>query len=192
MTLFRDSWVGAFLNYEIKTNEGVVQFVSKKDDTWMNNRFTLYIQLPGMMRHYFLPQSDWERVPGYTQSRFIQSSVLSFVTNGFQTKSFPYSKSALYTTPFFLSFNSMSHDPNYLKFESFLKPNTNECILAMLVFNDDTDKFESIFSPLISLSSLKSLVLSNRLEFILTDANKNIVNLANHSQLFVSITVDPI
>jgi hypothetical protein len=76
---------------------------------------------------------------------------------------------------------------NYFVFENFFQPNIKNTILCLLSYNDDLDKFTPIFSPGIILSSLKSLLFNNNIEFILVDSNQTKVEVGDLCQLFISL-----
>jgi hypothetical protein len=76
-------------------------------------------------------------------------------------------------------------------FTNFLKPNSETTILAMLLYNETDDVFVPQFLPDIILPYLKNLSLNNVLEFKLYDADLNQVQIADSSQLFVTLALMP-
>jgi hypothetical protein len=58
----------------------------------------------------------------------------------------------------------------------------------MLVYNEFDNMFTVQFSPGITLPYLNSLSFTNCLEFNLFDSNQKQVEIADNSQLFVSVT----
>jgi hypothetical protein len=187
--LYRNSWVGQYFNYDVKSEDGVVFFWSKTKksivDTYRIQTLTL---IPKNSRPYFLPKSDWSKYSDEDGDVFVETSVLSNVPHGFKTKPFPSAKSLVYKSPFFLVFRAPpSVNSNYLLFTSFDKPNSENCILAMLIYNENEDIFVSQFSPGITLPYLQSLTLNNKLEFKLFDSESKQVQISNLSQIFICL-----
>jgi hypothetical protein len=61
----------------------------------------------------------------------------------------------------------------------------------MLLYNETDDMFIPQFLPEITLPYLKSLSLNNVLEFKLYDTNLKQVQIADSSQLFVTLSLIP-
>jgi hypothetical protein len=102
----------------------------------------------------------------------------------------PTTKSLYYTSPFFFVFKDHSTvEPNSLLFNSFLKPNSENRILAMTTYNDKNNSLEPIFSPNIILHFSNALALTKTLEFALIDSQKKPVLIEDFSQLYIVITI---
>lgn len=120
--------------------------------------------------------------------KFIPVHVLSNFKNSFLAQSFPYTESFSYHPPFFIIVKAqLPIASNYLDFESFLKPNTESSVLAMLNYNELEDSFEMKYSMDIFIPFTTSLQLSKVLEFVIVDTHGKIVNVENESQLFICL-----
>jgi hypothetical protein len=185
--LYRESWIGQYFDYDIISNDGNVFFWSKLKKSPVDSyRFQIFELIPKNSRPYFLSKSEWPKYSDADGDVFVEVSLLSNTPHGFKTKPFPSAKSIFYKAPFFLVFKaSHSVDSNYLLFTSFNKPNVENCILAMLDYNENEDTFVSQFSPGIILPYLKSLSLSNKLEFNLFDTEEKQVQISDKSQIFI-------
>ena len=75
-------------------------------------------------------------------------------------------------------------DSNFLTLNHFLIPNSYGCILSMLIFDDDSDKFIPEFKSDIYLPYLNSPSLNSVLEFQIYDAEKRLVWFMDLSQLY--------
>jgi len=203
--LYNQSWIKSYFNYSVASDtsnneepgfgQNLIMYKLLNDKgnlrTIKDNRFTIYIHIPDKSKKYFLPEVEWKS--GYDnlhQLERIAIEELSLIRNAFNTQPYPYSSSPSYVEPFFLTFRSdKSVQSNYFSFNSFYKNNTDLCILAMLQFNPDHDSFETKFSTGIVLPYTSSKILNNILEFVLVDSKKQLIEIENQSQLFISITL---
>lgn len=199
-TLYFQSWIGQYFNYKVQADddnnqndkdENIVVFKKLNGELITNNRFSIFMHIPENTQKYFLPDSEWKtKYKELSTMEFIPVDILSFEKNGFPTKPYPYSQSQIYVPPFFILFKSdHAIQPNYLEFNNFFHPNTDACILTMLNYNSENDMFNKIFSLGINLPYLNSLALNNVLEFILVDSHKKRVDVANRSQLYISLKI---
>lgn len=191
--MYRDSWICQYFDYEPKCEDGIVFFYNKikkqKVDTF---RFNVNEYIPANSRPYFLPKSEWAISSNEDGVVFCRTKLLSNEIHGFKVTPCYSTKSLFYTAPFFLVFRtSPSVKSNYLMFTNFLKPNSETTILAMLLYNETDDVFVPQFLPDIILPYLKNLSLNNVLEFKLYDADLNQVQIADSSQLFVTLALMP-
>jgi len=173
-------------------DENLVLFkTSTTNQHLTDKRIKVHVHIPEKTKKYFLPDSEWKTtLKEIDEMLFFPVEKLSYESNAFYTKPYPYTESQLYQAPFFIIFKAgkLGH-PNFLQFVDFLKPNSESCILSMLNYHTDDDVLYSKFSLGIQLKASDVLTLNNVLEFILVDSNKIPVNIENKSQLFISIKI---
>lgn len=133
--------------------------------------------------------SEWKRLNPPAENILLNCSLLSNVEHGLKTKAFPSSKSIYYDSPYFIIFKSPYLTSNYLNFNNFYKPNSENCVLAMVLYNEDENNFVPYFSPGVTLSFLQNLSLEKTLEFVIVDSNQQIISIADNSQLFIQLTI---
>jgi hypothetical protein len=191
--IYRESWICQYFDYEPKCEDGVVFFYYKARKLKVDSyRFHVNEYIPANSRSYFLPKSEWATASDEEGAIFCRTNLLSNVTHGLKVTPCYSTKSLFYTAPFFLLFRtSPSVNSNYLIFNNFFKPNSETTILAMLLYNETDDMFIPQFLPEITLPYLKSLSLNNVLEFKLYDTNLKQVQIADSSQLFVTLSLIP-
>jgi hypothetical protein len=191
--IYRESWICQYFDYEPKCEDGVVFFYYKARKLKVDSyRFHINEYIPANSRSYFLPKSEWATASDEEGAIFCRTNLLSNVTHGLKVTPCYSTKSLFYTAPFFLLFRtSPSVNSNYLIFNNFFKPNSETTILAMLLYNETDDMFIPQFLPEITLPYLKSLSLNNVLEFKLYDTNLKQVQIADSSQLFVTLSLIP-
>lgn len=186
---FRRSWIGQYFNYDVTSTDGIVHFTSNHANSTVDNyRFNILMAIRNRTCFYFLPISDWKLIEGYANYTFFPVEALSHYTNGFLTKAFPYSTSAIYDPPYFVLFDSIrNNEPNYLKFNGINLPCSKKQILSMLHFNTDSNTFEPVYAPEVSLSSLDALTFNQTLELSIVDSKNMAVDVDNGSQLFIAL-----
>lgn len=186
--IYRDSWIYKYYDVEIQTENYVVMFNDKiEKKVFQTPRYEVYVHIPKLSKLYFLPMSEWDKISEQSDSRILVESI-SKVPNGFNTKAISANKSLYYTPPYFIIFRTLSNIPsNYLIFNSFLKPNTESSILAMLEF--DNDQVNPIFSSEMNLPFENVLSLNKILEFKIIDSNKTVVSVRDSSQLYVTVSL---
>lgn len=191
MRFLGQSWIGQYHNYVVQSQEGIVLFKTMANEQVDNSNFTIFIRVTGNTKYYFLPKTDWYLVEGYTRSQLIPAGKLSQVTNGVVTKPFPYSKPSYYIPPYFIAFKtSPKHEANFLPFNSFGIQNSEKCVLSVLTYSNDTNTFDAVYEPPVTLTASNTLVFNNVLEFVLLDATQNIVPVRDGSHLFLTIKTD--
>lgn len=188
--LYKDSWICQYFDFETKIENNIVYFYDKVKKVPVDSyRFQIVEFIPEKSIPYFLPSYDLANYRTENVPFFTMTSVLSNVPHGFKASFYPSTKSLFYKAPFFLIFKTPpSVKPNFLLFNSFFKSNSDTSILAMLVYNEFDNMFTVQFSPGITLPYLNSLSFTNCLEFNLFDSNQKQVEIADNSQLFVSVT----
>lgn len=188
--IYKKSWIGQYFDYEVRVNDdGIVYYFNNATQEDVNTyRFMIFISIPKNTRKYFFPDSYWDN---FFQDRvipYILVDNLSDIKHGCITNGYPYSQTQFYTPPFFIIFKTQqSIKPNYLKFNNFLKQNSEHCVLAMLVYDSNKDQFVPQFSPGLTLPYSNTLNLNNILEFQIIDSNSKPLAVSDFSQLFVSI-----
>ena len=192
--IYRNSWIFQYYNFSLKTIDNVICFNDTiLKDTVNSYRFNISLFITPSNRLYFGTNSDWNlMLPGNTgnNNTVIKTDIISNVPHGFKYESIPATKSLLYTAPFLFKLKTHTKLPsNYLVFNGFFKYNLDQCILAMVRYDDFTYAFVSEFSPTIVIPFSNTLSLNNSLEFILVDSNDKQVAIENNSQLFLSITI---
>jgi hypothetical protein len=189
--IYSNSWVCQYYDFSAQCEDRVVSFYNNvKKSLADTNRISVFVSIPENTIPYFLPKSEAKLFQLADNSIFIETSALSNVKHGFKTSSYPSSKSLFYNSPFFIVFRAPpSVTSNYFMFKSFTKPNSENCILSMLIYDDSESGFVSQFSPGITLPYLQSLSLNNMLEFYLFDSEKKQVQLSDFSQLFISMKI---
>jgi hypothetical protein len=170
--IYKSSWVYQYFNFKIGSENGIVAFYDTKKNLIDSYRFKVYIFIPKVTKPYFYSLNQWKEICPISECTLL-TDVISNVSHGFKTTSYPSTKSVFYKLPYFLVFKSpTSISNNYLIFNNFLKPNFETRILAMLIFDEEKNLLVPYFSPGITLPFLKTLSLSKTLEFILVDSNK--------------------
>ena len=189
---YNKSWIAQYYDYETRvTEDGIVFFFDltrqEQVDTY---RFVILISIPESTQKYFFPDSYWNYFFGNDLIQFAVVDRLSSVKHGCVTNGFPYTQAQFYTPPFFVIFKTHQFlKSNYLKFNNFLKQNSEHCVLSMLVYNTDLDQFVSQFSPGLTLPYSTTLNLNNVLEFQIVDSNGKTLEVSELSQLFISIKI---
>lgn len=189
--IYKNSWITKYFQFEPKCENDVVFFYDKQRKVKVDSfRFKVYIYIPKLTRPYFYPSAEWKLLFSNKANINLDTSIISKVPHGFKTKSFPSSNSLFYTAPFFFIFKS-SHAlaSNYLAFKNFLKPNSEDSVLSMVYFDENKNKFESSFSPEITIPYSTSYPLNTVLEFTVYDSTKKQVMLLDYSQLYIIISV---
>jgi len=153
-----------------------------------SERFKIFLFVPEASKPYFFSKSDLKSIQ--TLNVNIETDLISNLPHGFRTKCLPASKSLFYTSPFFLKFRTpLITSSNYLVYKSSYKPNSEECILSMVTYNNESDTLLSEFSPQVSFPFKHHLKLNNVLEFILIDSNNQQLLVEDGSFLFFILTV---
>ncbi|MBM3937158.1 MAG: hypothetical protein FJ333_00685 [Sphingomonadales bacterium] len=113
---------------------------------------------------------------------------LSKKKHGCVTNGFHYAQSMTYKPPFFVIFKSnQALTNNFLKFNSFFSKPTSMNILTMLFYEEEEEKFRSNYAPQCILPFSNALSLATVLEFYIIDSNGLLLEVADLSQLFISI-----
>jgi hypothetical protein len=197
-SIYAQSWISLYygLGTHISTDNIVCFANSPTDQTIYTNarRFYVNVWFPNTeTQTFFLPPHIWEKK---TKSTLLPHELvyrvkeLSNIPHGMITDGYPYAKSPYYKSPYFLTFKTDHSVPsNFLTFNTFQIPNSYGRILSMLTYNDDIDKFVSVFNTDIYLPYQKSLPLNSVLEFRIFDANKQLVQFKDQSQLYISIEI---
>ena len=152
-----------------------------------SDRYDVFVNIPELSKPYFYSSADNPERP---DEMYIDTTLLSTLPKGFKTKSYPATKSLFYTPPYFIKLkNPNVTTSNYLLYKSFLKPNFEDCILAMVSYHEDINGFVAEYAPdiVIELKQLKHL--NKNLEFVFIDSNKEQLAVEDDSQLFFSLTI---
>lgn len=196
ISIYTHCWVGLYYGYigNVYDKETVVfSHPTQKKVIEDETRFYVRVWFSDLQSQiYFYPTSIWERVPPSLHPELLIYPVeyLSNTPHGMITNGYSYSKSPYYKAPFFLTFKTNhSVEANFLTFNNFLIPNSYGRILAMLSFDDDTDKFIPEFKSDIFLPYLNTLSLNSVLEFQIFDAEKKQIKFLDLSQLYIFIEV---
>lgn len=200
---YRDSWVYQYFNLNVATQDldkGIVNFFTsntnkytkkKSDLLWGSHRVKIFCTFPEKNKKHFFPKNEWDILNSYKvpDTEFYPVEALSGMHNGMVTSGYPYSKSPYYTAPYLLIFRTRQHgvEPNYLSFNDFLLSPSYNHILALLNYDEVTDKFVPSYHADVLLSYKNVLSLNSVLEFYITDANQVPVEFKDLSQLFISI-----
>ena len=200
---YRDSWVYQYFNLNVATQDldkGIVNFFTsvnnkytkkKSDLLWGSRRVKIFCTFPEKNKKHFFPKNKWDILNSYKipDTEFYPVEALSGMHNGMVTSGYPYSKSPYYTAPYLLIFRTRQHgvEPNYLSFNDFLLSPSYNHILALLNYDEGTDKFIPSYHADVLLSYKNVLSLNSVLEFYITDANQVPVEFKDLSQLFISI-----
>ena len=189
--LYANSFVCKYYDYEPKAENGIVSIWNKQKKEYVDKdtRFKILINIPDNTKFYFQLMSWWNsnfvKIPTW-----INPKILSLRMHGFQTNNAPGTKSLFYKAPFILMFKTSANiNSNFLLFNNHYKPNLEECILALLTYDEDHNQFNPTFSPGISLQTFNNLSLNTFLEFTLFDSKKNLVKISDNSQLFITLVI---
>lgn len=186
------SWVNTYFQFTVQSEEGITCFYNKKNEKTESDRFEVRLKIPDNTKLYFQTVTWWdehkeENEPNWP--KWIISRVLTDVTHGFQTNNAAGTKQLLFESPFFIVFKSNEITSNFLSFVDFQKPNTEDTILCMLIYDDEHDVFYPQFQPELTLPYQNALSLDNVLEFKLIDSKKRIINVNDKSQLFIVLSI---
>ena len=195
--MYKDTWIYKYFNYEVKCENGIVYFWDPRKSIIVDSykdpeyrRFRIYANIPKLTKPYFYPLSEWKIISPVYSNVSIETDLLSRVPHGFRTKSYPSSKSIYYTSPyFFICKTPLIVESNALLFNNFLKPNSEQSILAMTTYDEEANTLKSFFSPTVIIPFLNTFSLPKTLEFTLMDANKYKIDLDNSSQLYILLTL---
>jgi hypothetical protein len=176
----------------VQSEEGIVCFLDKKERKTISGRFEILLKIPDLTKLYFQTSEWWDEhkvnnEPNWPE--WITSRVLSNVTHGFQSNNSSGTKQLLFQSPFFIIFKSNEITSNFLSFVDFQKPNTEDTILCMLLYDEEHDIFYPQFQPELILPYLNALSLNNVLEFKLIDSKKQVINVSDKSQLFIVLSI---
>lgn len=179
-----------YFNYEIKTENGITFFDDKvKKQVANNERFAIYIYVPKETKPYFFPINYWKYVFGRDYDKFLRVDMISKVSTGLLTRSFPTSQSLFYEAPFFYILKTPFSTPsNYLTFKNFYSSNVTTTVLAMVEFSEEKENFTSIFNPEIILPNTY-LFDNNILEIRLCDSLSQSIAVVDYSQLFIVLKI---
>lgn len=194
---YTNSWIYQYLNCDVSTlNDDPAMIIfstqTATKDIFESNRFKMYVKLPENSQQFFKSTSELENLkPKTLESGFIPAELLSGVITGLNTQGNLHSKSPYYTAPYLLVLRTQQQgiQSNYLAFNDFLKPQTIGNVLALLNYDDNTDRFVISHSYDICLPYQNVLSLPTVLEFYITDSNSKLVHFKDKSQLFVSLTI---
>lgn len=198
ISIYQNSWPSQYFKLSAQeTNEGHVTFYepNKNGKTIQythpseNNRFKIEVCMPEKNRLYFLPFQHW--IDMNTKS-FYAVETLSHVKHAMIVKGFNYTKSPYYEAPFTVCFknNPSNVGSNYLIYNAQLIPNSFTIILGLLSYDDDQDKFISMFQTKNILPYHNFQTLNNMLEFVIKDANQSIVEFSDASLLILGLTIN--
>jgi hypothetical protein len=156
----------------------------------ISSRFKIYVKITKKSRYYFFPQSYWESV-NFDSNGKVEVGMYSGIQHGFLTTSYPTTKSLFYDSPFFFSFKT-SHKliPNYLSFKSNNRPNIENNILAMVIYDENLNNLQPFYNPIIQLHHLKLLPANTTFEFSFFDSQKKPIQIADNSQLYVKMVLE--
>ena len=157
-----------------------------------SDRFEILLKIPNNTKLYFQSSKWWDEKKvnnDLNWPEWIFSRTLSNVTHGFQTNNLPGTKQLLFESPFFITFKSNEPSSNFLSFVDFQKPNTEDTILCMLIYDDEHDIFYPQFQPDLVLPYQNALSLDNVLEFKLIDSKKQMIKVNDKSQLFIVLSI---
>lgn len=189
--LYLNSWISAYYRVETKTeNHGVVIFYDTLTKApSISYRYDIFVFIPEKTKPYFLSKYDWENLTS-NDSKNVRTDLISLINHGFRTSPVPATRSIFYKSPFFIKLKTpLITQPNYLIYKGEHKNNYEDMVLAMITYNEESATFHTEFSPEISFSFLKSLSLTNVLEFTMYDANNNQVSLEDNSQLYIMFSI---
>ena len=181
-----------------ENEKGVVGFMRntktlKSPTFYDSSRVDISCSIPETFKSYFFPKNEWSSYDDKINvlTDFYPVGSLSGTMHGMLTAGYPYSKSPYYTAPYLLYFRTRQHgiEPNYLSFNDFLLPPSYNHILALLNYDEITDKFVPSFNADVRLPYQNVLSLNSVLEFYITDSNGKLVEFKDLSQLFISIQI---
>jgi hypothetical protein len=120
---------------------------------------------------------------------WILSTDLCTIPHGFQSNNAPGTKSFLFQPPFFIIYKTVGAEYNFLQFDDFNKPNIEKSILAMLTYDEETNRLKPQFAPHLILPYSNVLSLNNFLEFKMVDSKGDQILVSDNSQLFILLTL---
>jgi hypothetical protein len=197
--IYCDSWVYQYFSLDVgslENDKGIVCFLytdknKKASMHWDSSRIQTFCHIPENFKTHLFPASDWVNLEDSIDSvsEMYPMHVISGITHGMLTNGYPYSKSPFYTAPYLLIFRSRQHgiEANYLSFNDFLLSPSYNHILALLNYDENSEKFVPSYHADVLLPYNDVLSLNNVLEFYITDANRKPVLVKDMSQLFISI-----
>lgn len=186
--IYRKSFIFEYYNLNLDKENKVVYFVDKDKKPIYDNRFQVFVLIPKQSKTYFMPQSEWQKIDESNGDVYIPVSLLSNIYNGFATSSYQTSKSLYYESPFFLVMRSpFKADPNFLRFTDFLKPNSEETLVAMLEFDEIGNKMKLLFSPKITFTFHDMISLNHTLEFVFVDSQRKKISCNDNSKLYLEL-----
>ena len=197
-SIYAQSWIGLYYGFAPHiSNDNIVSFMNSLTQQTIYTgvkRFYVNVWFPNTeIQTFFFPPHIWNtKVKSnlFPNELVYRVSDLSGTPHGMITDGYPYAKSPYYKSPYFLTFKTDHSVPsNFLTFNTFQIPNSYGRILSMLTYNDDIDKFVSVFNTDIYLPYQKNLPLNSVLEFRIFDANKQLVQFKDQSQLYISIEI---
>jgi hypothetical protein len=169
------------------SEEGIIFFFdnSAKKCRFTSGRFNVVLNIPESTKLYFEPLEFWKNMP----EKWFTSDFLGDVTHGIQTNNAPGTKTVLFTPPYFFVIKIQAVTSNYFSFTGFQKPNSEDTILCMMQYDEERNSLIAEHSPEFLLPYNKELPLSEMLEFTLYDSKKQLVQVADESQLFIVLTL---
>jgi hypothetical protein len=186
--IYQNSWIALYYRVVVKTDQGNVFFWDTTSKNIPENyRYGIFLYIPEKTKPYFLTKYDWEQIK---RQGSISSDMISNITHGFKSRCPPATKSIFHMSPFFIKIKTPIQMSNYLLYKGFFKNNKEDCILAMIIFDEDKEILRPEFAPHLSLKQLQNSSLINKnFEFILTDANNQQILIEDNSQLFFSLKI---
>ncbi len=188
--MYKSSWVYKYFNYDVKTDNGIVYFynLTKRRDV-DSSRFNVWLKIDDMAKLYFNPSTYWKEKYSDEWPEWILSTDLCTIPHGFQSNNAPGTKSFLFQPPFFIIYKTVGAEYNFLQFDDFNKPNIEKSILAMLTYDEETNRLKPQFAPHLILPYSNVLSLNNFLEFKMVDSKGDQILVSDNSQLFILLTL---
>jgi len=172
------------------SEQGIVSLVKSNTlDSTDSDRFSIFINIPPKSKPFFFPNEYWQNVLHISPSQTnIRVDDLSGKKHGCLSNGFHYTEPVTYKPPFFIIFKSnQALTNNFLKFNNFFNSPSNKNILSMLVYEEEDKKFTSTYSPLCIIPFSNAMSLASVLEFYILDSNGLVLEVADFSQLFISL-----
>lgn len=192
INIYKNSWIHLYFNVDVQSEEGKVFFFERvKKRRFNSQRFDVFLEMNDRTKLYFRPARYWDTqmTPQQQWPQLLFSRDIGNVLHGFETNNAPGTKTLLFEPPFFIVFKTAHIDSNFLSFIDFQKPNSESTILAMINFDDEHNEFKAEYTPELFLPYTDGLSLNTVLEFTLYDSLKNLVQVADKSQLFIVLTL---
>jgi hypothetical protein len=189
-SIYTKSYIFKYYNTEIRNTNGIVFFYNiSKRQAFKNDRFTVLLKIPDKTKPYFNSSLFWDTNFGPEWFEWIPAYQISQFINGTPSTNSQSDKTTLYTPPFSISFRSQGIEGNYFSFTHFNRPNLEDTILTMMVYDGVNNTFLPFFDPYLMIPYKRDMSLTQDLEFKILDANRKHVHISDNSQLFFILTM---